>query len=107
MHVHAVLNTQYHLPGNKPNYVHVHATIHSHPLTNMEGRCITTQASLTEIHLVPIVVPDGKDKGFELALSQFDATVFLPHDRVYSESNTSVMCTHITALNLKQSCTRT
>ena len=107
MHMHAALNSQYHLPGNKPNYIHVHATIHSHQLTNMVRWCTITQASLTKIHLVPVVVSDGKDKGFELGLCQFDAAVLLPHNRVCSESNTSAMCTHIIALNLKQSCTRT
>ena len=79
----------------------------SYQPTIMVRRCTNIQASLTKIHLVPVVVPDGKDKGFELALCQFDATVLLPHNRVCSESNTSAMCTDIIALNLKQSCTRT
>ena len=53
---------------------------------------VNTQAPLTEIHLVPVVVPDGKDKGFVFALCQFDAAELLPHNRVCRENNVSVTC---------------
>ena len=67
---------------------HVLTTIHTNELTsptNMVRWCSNTQAPLTKIHLVPVVVPDGKDKGFVFALCQFDAAELLPHNRVCSD----------------------